>query len=364
MVRAAGLALAATLLLAGCGDRGIPRQSGGDAVPVTTQVLRFSDWNDSLQAIGTARARESVALTASVSEIVDQVHFDSGDQVKAGQVLVTLRGAGQRAALAEAEATYAEADQLYRRQQQLAAQQLVSRAMLDTQKAMRDAALARVQRMRADIRDRNIRAPFAGVLGIRQISPGALITSNTVIATLDDISHVYVDFPVPEVQLASLHQGDEVRARASAYPERDFVGRVSAIDARIDPATRALTVRADFDNAGRMLRPGMLLDVRLYRPTRQALALAEIAVVQVGRESFVYRVSADDSVERVDIEVGPRSDGRVEILSGLNAGDRVVVDGTGKLRAGLKVSYPADAAPASPVAPAARVHTGADATPG
>ena len=226
---------------------------------------------------------------------------------------------------------------MYQRQVSLADQQLVARSSLDTQKAIRDAALARVQQMRADIGDRNVRAPFAGVLGMRQVSPGALITPSTVIATLDDVSRVHVDFQVPEAALASVQVGHQVTGSSTAYPGREFTGRVSTVDARLDPGTRAVTVRADFENPERVLRPGMLLDVRLFRPEREALVIPEIAVVQVGRDSFVYRVKADGSVEQVKVATGVRRDGLVEISEGVAAGDRIVIEGTGKLRSGVKV---------------------------
>ncbi len=342
-----------TLLLAACGGNGRPAGTGGSGgerpIPVTTRVVQPSAWSDTLQALGTAKARESVTLTAKVSEIVQDVHFESGQDVAAGQVLATLKGDAAHAALVQAEATFAEADRLYRRQKELADQQLIARSQLDTQLALRDAAAARVRQARADIGDRSVRAPFAGVLGIRQVSPGSLITANSVIATLDDVSRMYVDFQVPEAALASVEAGNAVTAASAAWPGERFEGRVDTVDARVDPATRALTVRAVFPNPGRKLRPGMLLDVQLFRPQRQALVIPEIAVVQVGRDSFVYRVKADGSVERVPVTTGVRRDGQVEITRGIAAGDRLVIDGTGKLRPGVKV---ADAAPQPSAMPA------------
>lgn len=345
------------LLLAACGgDKGAQAKANGNAaerpIPVTTGTVALSTWSDTLQALGTAKARESVILTAKVSEIVQDVHFESGQQVSAGQTLVTLRGDSAQAALVQSEATFAEAERLYRRQKELADQQLIARSQLDTQLALRDAAAARVRQARADISDRSVRAPFAGVLGIRQVSPGSLITASSSIATLDDISRMYVDFQVPEAALATVETGNAVTASAVAYPGVSFEGQVATIDARVDTATRAVTVRAVFPNDARQLRPGMLLDVRLFRPERQALVIPEIAVVQVGRDSFVYRVKADGSVEQAPITAGVRRDGRVEILKGVAAGDRIVIDGTGKLRPGVKVADAALPAPAKQDAPA------------
>ena len=348
----AAFAVLLVSLLAACNKEEAPAAPAARPIPVISQVVKPAAWSDSLQAIGTIKARESVTLTSKVSEVVQDVHFESGDEVRAGAPLVTLRGDSQQAALVAAQATHAEADKLYQRQVSLADQQLVARASLDTQKAIRDAALARVQQMRADIGDRNVRAPFAGVLGMRQVSPGALITPSTVIATLDDVSRVHVDFQVPEAALASVQVGNQVAGRSTAYPGREFTGTVSTVDARLDPATRAVTVRADFDNADRVLRPGMLMDVRLFRPEREALVIPEIAVVQVGRDSFVFRVKADGSVDQAKVSTGVRRDGLVEITQGLAAGDRIVLEGTGKLRPGVKVAD-AEPAPAS-AAPAAK----------
>lgn len=352
--RIPALLLCGLLALAGCDRQAPAARGGGAAIPVTTAVVQPRPWSDTVQGLGTVRARESVTLSAKVSEIVEQVHFDSGQKVAAGQPLVTLRVDAQRAALVEAEAAAAEAEQQFRRLESLAAQQLVSRATLDTQRATRDAALARVRQMQSDIGDRQIRAPFAGVLGIRQVSPGALLTPNAVIATLDDISRVYVDFQVPEAALSRVAQGAVVSARGAAWPGRSFEGRVQTVDARIDPQTRAVTVRAEFDNPEGLLRPGMLLDVSLFQPPREALVVPELAVVQVGRDSFVYRVDGEGVVEQVPVRTGLRREGLAEIAEGLAAGDRIVVEGTGKLRPGVKVvdaAAPA-AAEGGPAAPA------------
>lgn len=336
----AALMLFGALALAACGggDGAAGGQRPASAATVTTAAVAEEPWSDTIDALGTVAARESIMVTAKVSETVDRVHFESGDVVEAGAVLVTLSGNQQLAALDAAEAAAEEAERLYRRQAQLADQQLISTAMLDAQRATRDAARARVAEIRANLGDRSIRAPFDGVLGIRQVSPGALVQPGTAIASLDDLSHVYVDFPVPEIQLANLGPGQHLAGRSSAWPGREFEGAVAVVGSRVDPTTRAVTVRGAFPNADRALRPGMLVRVRLDRPSRMALVVPEISVVQVGRDSFAWRVRDDRTVEQVQIEVGARVAGRAEVISGLAAGDRIVVDGTGKLRPGLEVT--------------------------
>ncbi len=317
---------------------------GPPPVEVVTATIASQPFTEQIVALGTVKARESVTVTAKVSEIVEQVHFDSGDTVRAGAPLVTLSDNQQRAALAEAQASADEAGRLLKRQEELARQQLIARAQLDNQRAARDAAAARVAQIRAQLADRVVRAPFAGVLGLRQVSPGALVTPGTAIATLDALDRVWVDFPLPESQLARAATGQTVGGRVAAFPERRFEGTVSTIDTRLDETTRSALVRADFANADRTLRPGMLVSVELGTATREALLVPEIAVVQVGRDSFVWRVGQDGGVERVVVEIGSRSDGRAEILSGVGAGDRIVVDGTGKLRPGAKISERAPSA--------------------
>lgn len=329
------------VVLAGCGsDKGAtgPGARGTDRpVPVTTEVVQPRGFSDNLRSLGTVHAREAVTITAKVSETVQQVHFDSGDTVVRGAPLVTLSGQQQQAALSEALAAANEATRMYKRQSDLAAQQLIARASLDTQGATRDAANARVAQIRAQLGDRVIRAPFAGVLGIRKVSPGALVTPGTAIATLDDIARVYVDFPLPESDLAFAAVGQRVSGSSASWPGRSFDGTVSAIDSRIDAASRALTVRADFPNPDQALRPGMLVEVSVHRAERQALLLPEIAVVQVGAKTFVWRVDAQGKVAQADVTIGSRHDGLAEVLTGLSAGDRIVVEGTGKLRPGTTV---------------------------
>ena len=338
-------------LLSACGKNDAAGQGGpggrnNGPVPVVVETVREQDWTDALRALGTVHAREAVTVTAKVSETVQQVHFDSGQEVARGAPLVTLSGQQQLASLASAEATAKEAEQLYKRQEQLASQQLVARASLDAQRATRDAARAQVAQIRANLSDRVIRAPFAGVLGIRQVSPGALVTPGTVIATLDDISRVYVDFPVPETELAEVAPGQAVSGRVGTYGDRGFDGTVDAVSARLDAASRAATVRGDFPNQDRALKPGMLVEVSLARGTRPALVVPEIAVQQIGSETFVWRVKADDTVEKANVVVGGRVPGKVMLKDGVKAGERIVTEGVGKLQAGAKVAE-GKAAPAS-----------------
>jgi membrane fusion protein (multidrug efflux system) len=336
--------LIATLMLvtaaAGCGgkgkDGGGPGKGGGGPATVTTTTLVPKPWIDTLDALGTAAAKESVTITAKVSEKVEQVHFDSGDTVEAGKVLVTLSDRAQSAGVGEAAADYAEAQKTYERIQELAKQQLVAATQLDMQRANRDAARARLEAQKATVGDRVIVAPFAGVLGLRQVSPGSLVTPGTVITTLDDVSMIKLDFSVPERSLGALSVGASVRATSDAFPGEIFEGRITSIGSRVDPSTRALAARAEFANPQRRLRPGMLLQVQLEQGSRQALQVPELALDQLGEQAFLYKV-VGDKVEHVPVKIGARRPGWVEILGGVQAGDRVVVEGIVKLKDGAKI---------------------------
>jgi membrane fusion protein, multidrug efflux system len=341
-------ALMLCAFLGACGKAGPEQNASERPITATTTTVQLQPWSDTVLALGTVKARESVTVTAKVSETVKGVHFDSGDEVADGATLVDLSGNQQSAMLAQAEATANEAARLYQRQADLAAQGVIAHASLDAQRAVRDSARARVAEMRAALGDRVIRAPFAGVLGLRQVSPGTLVTPGTPIATLDDIDRVYVDFPVPEAVFANLAVGQRLTASGAAYAGRTFDGTVSIVDSRIDPGTRSVNVRGEFANEDHALRPGMLLQVTLIRPQRQALLVPEIAIVQIGNSAFVYRVGADETVQRADVDIGGRRNGMAEITSGLEVGERIVVDGTGKLRPGQKI----EATPAAGIAAA------------
>lgn len=337
-------AVVVAVALAACGKQGQSGQAGpgggrgNQPVKVDVAVVREQDWHDALRALGTVKAHEAVTVTAKVSETVETVHFESGQAVAKGAPLVTLSGQQQQAMLASAQAQLKEAEQQFQRQQQLVAQQLVARSAFDAARASRDAARAQLAQIRANLSDRVIRAPFAGVLGIRQVSPGALVTPGTVIATLDAIDRVYVDFPVPETEMAGVAPGQALQGRAGAYPGRSFDGRVNTVSARLDAGSRAATVRAELPNPEHLLKPGMLVEVALVRATRPALVVPELAVQQIGSETFVWRVKDDGTVEKADVVVGARIPGQVMLQSGIRGGETIVVEGTGKLQPGAKVA--------------------------
>jgi len=312
------------------------------AVPVRSEQISFE-----LEALGTARANESVDITAKVVNQVTAVRFVEGQQVAKGSVLVELDSAQVRADLAAAEATLIESRSQYERSRELYATKILSDSQLEQIEATFRANEARVASARARVNDTVIRAPFAGRVGLRRVSVGSLISPGTVITTLDDTSTVKLDFTVPETFLPVVKPGLEITARSVAYPDTSFAGRVSSIDSRVDPATRSVTVRALLPNPQGLLKPGMFLTTRLSRGAIDALLVPEQALVPEGGEMFVFVVT-DDTVEKRRIRVGERRVGDVQVVEGLAIGDVVVTEGTQKLRDGgavkLQQAVPAQAA--------------------
>lgn len=306
-------------------------------VPVVISRAAPMTFVDRIEALGTARANESVEVTAKVTDTVQRVNFEDGKDVKAGEVLVELTRTEEAALLDEAVATLAEAQQQFERIEDLVRRGSASRARLDEQTRIRDAAKARVDALEARLSDRLIRAPFSGVLGFRQVSPGTLISPGTVITTLDDIDVIKLDFPVPENFIGALRPGLAIEALTPAYQDREFKGTITTIESRVDPATRSVRVRAEIPNPDHVLRPGMLMTVEVIKARAEVLAVPEEALVPISDRQYVYRLKDDNTVERVQVEIGRRHPGVVEVTSGLEPGDRVVTEGSVRLRPGMAV---------------------------
>jgi membrane fusion protein (multidrug efflux system) len=315
------------------GPRGFGPQG---EVAVEVEIVEMRPFFDAIEAIGTAQANESLTLTAKVADTVRRVHFEDGDLVEGGHVLIEQTSEEESALLDEARANLVDAETQLRRTADLAERRLAPQSELDVAKSRAQAARARLNAIIARIDDRLIRAPFAGLLGFRQVSPGTLVQPGTAITTLDDISVIKLDFSVPEVFLNVLAKGDAVYAQSVSYPGREFSGAVSSVGSRIDPITRAVTVRALIPNADRLLRPGMLMTVKLVTREVQSLGINESAIQQVRNEHFVYVVT-DGRAEERRIRIGKRRPGIVEVLDGLSEGERVVTAGIIKIRDGTPV---------------------------
>jgi membrane fusion protein (multidrug efflux system) len=303
---------------------------------VSVAPVRSETVAQKLEALGNARANESVDISSKTSNVVTAVRFGDGQRVSRGQVLVQLDDAQTRADVAAAEAAVAESERLFNRSRELMATEALSKAQFDQLEATLKANRAKLAAAQARLEDTVIRAPFAGRVGLRRVSVGTLISPGDVITTLDDTSVIKLDFTVPENFLSTLREGLAVRATAPAFSGRSFTGKVSSIDSRVDMNTRAVTVRALLANEDGALRPGMFLNVTLANDERETLIIPEQALTPEAERQYVF-VVADGKAQRREVRIGSRRPGTVEVLAGLNAGEQVVVEGTQKVRDGTPV---------------------------
>jgi len=342
-----GLLGLAALLIAGASgylyftaDQDTPQRRGGErTIPVGVTAVAEHRFADRIQALGTAQADESVTLTARVSETVETVRFEDGQYVEEGDVLIELTSDEEAASLQEYQAALKEAEQQLERTRDLAARGNASEAALDQQVRLVETARAQIEGARARIETRIVRAPFSGILGLRRVSEGTLVSPGDEIATLDDVTPIKLDFSVPERFLSVVQRGQSVSAQAAAYPGEIFAGEVATVSPRVDPVTRAVTVRALLPNEDARLRPGMLMTVEVIARERMAVGVPEEAVVPEGETQYVYVVDESaGTVERRPVRVGLRRPGIVEIREGLQPGEIIVVSGTQRLRPGVEIT--------------------------
>jgi len=321
----------ATLTSCGNGDNGAPEAQAQPATKVKVTKVETKDYADKLEALGTLRALEAISLSATVTERVAEIFFEDGDQVKKGDLLVRLQDEEEVAILKASEAELAEQEREIKRLERLVSQGAVSEVRLEEYQTRREVAVRRIEEAQAQINDRQITAPYDGTLGFREVSVGALVTPSDLISTLDILDPVKLDFTVPETFLSDLKPGQEIAARTQTYPDRDFIGKVTQIDTRVNPVTRSITVRAEIPNKEDLLRPGMLMTTNLEKNPQSSPSIPERALVSVQSNHFVFVVENPDSeaptVKRTPVEIGRRLPGYLEIPGGLEVGQTIVTDG-------------------------------------
>lgn len=314
---------------------------GGRTMPVAAHTVRDQNFADIVEALGTARADETVTITARVSDTISALYFDSGQRVEAGDILVELTDTEEAAGLAEARATLREAQSEYDRVNGLVERGIASRQRLDEVSATVSRARARVSSLEAQLADRIVRAPFSGIVGLREVSVGGLVRPGDAITSLDDTRVIKLDFTVPERFLASLRPGLPVEAVTSAYPREVFAGSIAQIDSRIDPVTRAVTVRAEIANDDARLLPGQLMAVEIERDVRRSPAIPGSAITRYLDDSFVFVLIEEGEAARIErrrIELGRREGSMVEVTDGIEDGELIVRDGVHRVREGMRVS--------------------------
>lgn len=314
-------------------------QDSNAAIPVIVFETRMMTFRDRVEAIGTLRSNESVALTAVVADKITAITFEDGDRVEKGQILVEMTTAEEKALVDEARSALEEAKAQYERSKSLTDRRLTPETVFEQRRRDYHVTSARVAAMEARLSDRILRAPFPGRMGLRTVSVGSLVTPGDVIARLEDDSVMKLDFSVPSTFIATLKPGLEIAAKARGFGDQEFRGEVASIDNRIDDITRTIKVRAILPNSDRRLVPGLLMNIDLFKLPRESVAVREEALVPIGTDTYVFVVDRDKMIaERRRIETGTRRPGLVEVKAGLKVGETIVGDGNLKLRPGASVS--------------------------
>jgi membrane fusion protein (multidrug efflux system) len=304
---------------------------------VVVEVAEIRSFPLSAEALGNARSNESVDIRPKITASLMEILFEEGQVVKAGDMLVKLDDLEPVADLAAAKAALVESEASYQRSKELFKTKVGSQSQLLQDESRKISSEAMVAVAEARMAETIVRAPFDGRIGLRRVSVGSLVGPATVITTLDDTSVIKVDFDLPEVYLSRLTPGLTVRARSAAWPDEEFVGSVSSVDTRVDPVSRTIRVRSRMPNDNGHLRPGMFLTVTLLNDSVEALLIPERALIPERSIQYVFVVGDDLIATRRAVSIGRRRPGEVEILDGLSAGERVIVDGTQKARDGQAV---------------------------
>src|SRR5207248_3215705 len=329
--------------------QGFKAQGASFAPPptaVTTIIAKRDTWPSTLQVIGTAAAIQGVTVSADLPGAVDKIHFESGQAVQAGDVLVELDTRQERAQMAAAESDRDLARINYQRDQELVKEGVVPKSQFDNSFAQQKSTEAKVGEIKAMIDRKTIKAPFSGILGIRQINLGQYLAAGQAIVSLQALNPIYVNFGVPQQQSSLVKIGRTLQLTSDDVPGVEFAGRVTALDSVVNEATRNIQVQATLPNPGGKLRPGMFVQVELRMgASRNVISLPASAInyAPYGDSVFVVADLKDPKgksyrgVRQQFVKVeGSRGD-QVAVVSGLNAGDEVVSSGVFKLRNGAAV---------------------------
>ena len=313
-------------------------QAGGPPfIPVNMMKVTPSPVSSTVNAVGALIAEASVVLRPEIDGRIDKLLFKEGQPVKKGAVLVVLDSADQRARLAAAQADLKLAESRYRRSEELVAQNFISRQALDEARANLDILRARRQQEQVALDKTVIRAPFAAVAGLRQVSPGAYVGKGDDLVRLDALGTLKLEVPVPETYLPLVRIGQPITLTIDALPGQSFSGKVHAIDPVVDPVSRNMRVRARIANPAGILKPGMFARATADLGGKtHAILLPEQVIVPRADGSYVF-LAVNGKAELRKVTLGKREPGRVEIVSGVAAGDTVILDGQIKLRPGVPV---------------------------
>lgn len=298
---------------------------------------------DSVSAVGSLRARDQISLTTELSGRVVELNLNAGSRVAKGELLLRLDDRQARAELQVAQAMLADARRQLQRAQSLKANNSISQSQVDELVTAADVARAQLAAAQTRLDNHRIEAPFSGVIGLNDISLGAYLSAATEVATLDSTGTMELSFAVSEKFLGQISLGQRVQANSPAYPAERFTGELIELGTRINELSRTLPVRALIENPDGKLRPGQFMAANLTLRQREALIIPEQAVMIRGDETYVF-VALDGSAKRVSVELGSRSPGIVEVVSGLALEDQVIITGQDRLSSGDRIDVVEDTA--------------------
>ncbi len=306
-------------------------------LPVKATAVTVERVIDKVTAVGSLLAEESVIIRPEIDGRITRLHFQEGQSVKASDKLVTIDSTEYTAQLNAVKADLRTEQQRFDRLQELFEKEFISKEALDIQQGSVEKLAAKVEEAQSVLNKTQILAPFDGIVGLREVSPGAYVRAGSDIVSLENVESIKVDFRIPEIYLSKFTANPKVSLKLDAYPQQIFRGNVYAVQPAVDEATRTVLMRARIANKKRKLKPGMFARVSLTLATRlDAITVPEEALWPQGTENYVFKV-VGGVVKLIQVDVGTRRPGSVEINRGLVAGDIVVTEGQIKLRDGAPV---------------------------
>lgn len=325
--------------------------AGKKAVPppttVTSAQVEQGDWQPMLTAVGSVSPVQGAMISAELAGTVAEIDFESGKLVKKGDVLLQLDASAEEAQMRSAQADAELAQRDYERAQDLATRKVISAAELDAAKSKMSQKTAAVENMQSVIDKKKIRAPFDGIAGIRAVNPGQMVKVGDPLVSLQAMDHVFVDFALPQQQLADVKPDLPVKVTTDAIPNREFEGKVTAINSTIDPATRNVSLQATLDNADHALRAGMFARVKVLLPLKQQtlfIPATAVSYAPYGNSVYVIEKKTDEKTQKealilrqAFIRTGETRGDFVAVTDGVKAGEQVVSTGVFKLRNGMNV---------------------------
>jgi len=326
-------------------QQGMAEMAASEPPPASVEVVPAQQvqWQPRVSAVGTLTAREGIDVSSEVEGVVEKIHITSGQQVKKGDLLVTLNDDVEQADLVSFKAQEDLARSLFKRNEDMWKKKTISETDFDNAHSNLKVAQANVVQIKARIAKKSIRAPFSGVLGIRHIDTGQYVPPGTILVSLQDYSLLYADFAVAEKYFPDVDTGLKVEFHVSAYGDQTFIGDVQALEAKVNEATRNISVRAQLKNEDNLLRPGMYADIDLLlNKSVDTVVVPATAIVYSSFGNALFVVEEGDEgkmmVRRVQVTTGEQRGDQIAILTGLKGGEQVVQAGVSKLRNNIPVT--------------------------